>query len=203
MSSHFQRWRNLVITFQSAHTVFKYGSFMFFSISFFFVFSFYVSSYLLFLCFFIFSGSEQRHFPFCWKQQGRIDWTSNSCFFLFLSVFTKKITSLSNKVSTLTASIYALIFPEKAGQKISSTVYAIEVWKSLCGQFSQTRCDRKLRARSKNYHFIARNNCSFFSALFTVWIQTKIFICIFREELCCDKYFFAIYSRPREHQQQM
>ena len=92
----------------------------------------------------------------------------------FLS--TKKITSFRNKVSPLTANIYSLKQqpPTKSWTKISSNpVYAFEVWKSLCGQFSQTRCDRKLRASGKNHHFIARNNYRCFSTTFIGGIQKQ------------------------------
>ena len=164
-----------------------------------------VSSYFLFLHIFWFCAAEAFSLLLAAGQ----DWLNKQQLLLSSTLFTKKITSLDNKVSTLTANIFA--FPQKAGQKISSTVYAIEVWKSLCGQFSQTRCDRKLGARSKNYHFMARNNCSFFSALFTVWTQNqnlhhKVRVCIFWEErsTVATKFcLLVIYSRSRGNQQKM
>ena len=147
-------------------------------------------------------------FPFVGSP--RIDWTSNSCFFPLL-LFTKKrklllfLTKYPHQQQPKCFCLATATNEEKAKKQ-----HCLRVWKSLCGQFSQTRCDRKLLARGKNYHFIARNNCCFFSTLVIVWIQNqnlhhKVRVCIFVEEwsgVATKFCLLVIYSRARWGQQQ-
>ena len=89
-------------------------------------------------------------FPFVGSP--RIDWTSNSCFFPLLR-FTKKRKLL----------LFLTKYPHQQQRnsnqrRKNKKQHCLRVWKSLCGQFSQTRCGHKLLARSgKNYDYIANS----------------------------------------------
>ena len=104
----------------------------------------------LVLCSSYFLVLRRGIFPFVGSP--RIDWTSNSCFFPLL-LFTKKRKLL----------LFLTKYPHQQQsnsnqREKAKKQHCLRVWKSLCGQFSQTRCGHKLLARSgKNYKSIASN----------------------------------------------